>query len=94
MKDFKYIFDLFEIDKINKIFTTLIAEKFRDKDIEYSFLDEKEEDFITLFTIFQNILICEDRNNLTLTTPVQVNYHFTSKFYLFLLSSGKAKFYH
>ena len=95
MKDYKYIFDLFPMENINKIFTELIVEKFKiiKENDKYKFLDEKEENFNTLFEIFQNILICENKYNITLTTPVQINYHFTSKFYLFLLNNEKVKYF-
>ena len=88
LKDFKFIFELFSIEDINKKFAYLIKKKIEIEDnrIIYSLLDEKEEDFDDLFEIMKNILIIENKYNIGLT-DVELNDHFTPKFYFFLLKN-------
>ena len=86
VKDFAFIFELFSIKDINKKFACLIKVKI--EEIFLFLLDEKEEDFNILFEILKNILIIEYKNDIDLTN-VELNYHFTSKFYFFLLNNKK-----
>ncbi len=80
VKQFKYIFDLFSLDHINKDFNKLINKKL--DDIFYQVLDENEEEYIYIFKVFKNVLICNEKNGLGLKVYI-LEYNFTSKYFFF-----------
>ena len=86
VKQFKYIFDLFSLDHINKDFNKLINKKL--DDIFYQVLDENEEEYIYIFKVFKNVLICNEKNGLELKVYI-LEYNFTSKYFFFLLKNEK-----
>ena len=94
LKDFKYLFEIFPIENINKEFAELISEKVNynngNNEMIYSLLEEKKVEYNTLFNILQNILIIEKRNNIPLFVP-EFNYDFCPNFYLFLLENKNDK---
>ena len=88
IRDFKSIFDIFPPKLINKEFTLLINGKF--KDIIFTVLDEKKENFEFLYKIFDNWILINDYNGLNLNDviePLEINYDLTSKYFFYLLKA-------
>ena len=86
LKDFKSIFEIFPFKYINQSFTLLIDGKV--KEIMYTLLDDKEEDYELLFEVFTNIIKINEYNGLDLPDIVkliQINYNLTSKYYFHIL---------
>ena len=91
--DFKSIFDIFPINSINKEFTFLINGKF--KDIIFTVLDEKKENFEILYKIFDDWIIINHSCDLNLDYVVgllEINYDLTSKYFFYLLKEEKMQF--
>ena len=86
IRDFKSIFDLFPLEKIDENFTNLINKKL--KILLCTILYEKEENNKILFKILKNILQINNNNSLDLVFPIEIvklNFDFTSKYYFYLL---------
>ena len=88
IKDFKSIFEIFPIKSINKDFNFLLNGKFRD--IIYTILDEKEENYNIIYEVIDNFFKCNNYNDLDLKyifDLIQINYNFPSKYYFYLLKN-------
>ena len=85
-KDLKAIFDIFPIKYINQNLAFLINKTV--KDIMYTLLDEKEEDYELIFDVFNNIIKVNEYNNLDLgyiLSLIQINYKLMAKYYFHIL---------
>ena len=90
IRGFNSIFEIFEMKSIDKEFNFLINGKLRD--LIVTVLDEKEENYDTIFQTLDKILICNHNNDLDLKFIVevlQINYQFPSKYYFYLFKSEK-----
>ena len=87
IKDFKSIFEIFPIKSINKDFNFLLNGKFRD--IIYTILDEKEENYNIIYEVIDNFFKCNIYNDLDLEyifDLIQID-NFASKYYFYLLKN-------
>ena len=93
--DFKSIFELFPIKKIDENFVELINSKMSQDEIKHSCLYEKKENYNELFKLLKYWLeINYSVNEFDLAIPIktiQLNYDFTSKYYFYLLHNEDDK---
>ena len=88
IEDIKSIFLIFPIKCIDKNLTLLLNEKI--KEIKYTILDKKPKNFDLYFVIFDNLLICNENNNLDLCLIAEllnINYEITSKYFFYLIKN-------
>ena len=86
LKQYKAIFDIFPIKYINQNLALLLNAKVKDN--MFTLLDEKEEDYELLFTVFNQIIKINDYNNLDLqyiVELIQINCDLTVKYYFHVL---------
>ena len=94
VRDFQSLFDIFIIKDFDREFTLLINGKFRD--IIYTVLEEKKENYETLYKIFDNWIMINWNSGLDLNFVInilEVNYEITSKYYFHLLKSKEMQYY-
>ena len=90
VRDFKSIFDIFPLKSIDKEFTFIINDKF--KEIILKALDEKVD---VLYEIFDNWLIINEYSKLELGPVIdllEMNFDLTSKYFFYLLKTEKMSF--
>jgi len=93
IKDFIGFFEIFPIKIFNQDFTFLINGKI--EQIIFTALNEKENIYDSLFSIFDNWLICNEYNGLDLnyiTNILAKIKKFTSKYYFYLLKNQNMTF--
>ena len=94
IKDFESLFDIFSIKDFDREFTFLINGKIRD--VIYSVLEEKKENYEKIFKIFDNWIIINLNLGLDMNYVIEileVNYEITSKYYFHLLKSKEMQKY-
>ena len=95
IRDFKGLFDIFPIKQIKKDFALLINGKI--KELIYTVLEEKEENFNIIFEIFNYILIYNDGADLDLNyilnlIELNLSHDFITKYYFDLLKNNNLDF--
>ena len=94
IKDIQSIFEIFNIKDIDNELTSLINGIFRD--LKYSLLEEKSENYEILYKIFNNWIIINKKWDLDfnfITNIIEINLDLASKYYFYLLKLNEMQLY-